>query len=73
MRPSYMPPTYSGTGLLVGFFLVLAALMFAHASDWNAEVEEERMYCQNVYAKVMPDYRHTYKRDCEFDQLKEKK
>ena len=73
MRPNYLPrsaPSQPLWFLLSALFAVLAAFMFVSASDWDAAIEDDRMYCQAVYTQQIGDWRMEYAKMCAYGDLK---
>lgn len=48
-----------------------AALCLVGSMDYADEVREQVLYCDNVAAKVWPDYEGSYKEQCTAEKLKE--
>lgn len=57
---------------LAGAALITAAVvgvLLVGNSDFKEETRQQAEYCENVKAKLWPDYRETYKTECTEDKM----
>lgn len=53
--------------------LLIACGAFVVHQDYKAELEDQRIYCENVRDGVWPDYQGNFKVDCQGMKLPPKK
>jgi hypothetical protein len=56
---------------VLGVIAALAMLGLVGSMDYTDEVREQVLYCDNVAAKVWPDYEGSYSTECTAEKLKE--
>lgn len=56
---------------ILGAVAAVTLLGFAGSMDYADEVREQVLYCDNVAAKVWPDYEGSYSTECTAEKLKE--
>lgn len=56
---------------ILGAVAAVALLGLVGSMDYTDEVREQVLYCDNVAAKVWPDYEGSYKEQCTAEKLKE--
>ena len=57
--------------IVLGIAAVVALLGPVGSMDYTDAVREQLTYCDNVAAKVWPDYKSSHKEQCTSEKLKE--
>lgn len=55
---------------LLALFIVCVLMSLTAQMDMDDALQQQRVYCDNVYNGVWPDYEKSYSTQCEKDDIK---